>query len=100
MPKPQNIKELRDQLLDVFESVKADPKQIERASAMTKTAGVVIAGLKCELEYASLRRDSAHIDFLHYPTRDKLTIQNPVLGSHRLLKEIHSEIDPELAGEK
>jgi hypothetical protein len=98
MPKPENIAQLRDQLLDAFEAVKSDPSQSDQVAQLVKVAGVVIAGVKCELEYAFLRRDAAHIPFLHYPSRDELSVcRNPNIQSQQILKQIHQEIDPALS---
>ena len=97
MQKPQNISQLRDQLLDAFARVQTDPKAFEAVSHQVKVAGAVIASLKCELEYAAMRRDNPYIGFLHYPEREAKTIEHPTERGHRLLKEIHREVDPKLA---
>jgi hypothetical protein len=96
MPKPQNISQLRDQLLEAFALVQIDPTAFNQVSHQVKAAGAVIASLKCELEYAALRRDNPYIAFLHYPEREAHTIEHPTERGHRLLKEIHREVDPAL----
>jgi len=96
MPKPQNIRELRDCLLGAFERLETDPRAIETVAHQVKAAAVVVASLKCELEYASMRKDDAYIPFLHYAERDSKTIEHPTEKGHRLLKQIHNEIDPNL----
>jgi len=70
MPKPTNINELRDDLLDLYESVKQDPKRANQAKEMANTAGKVLASLKLQLEYSMLRNEEPEIPFLG-PTSGK-----------------------------
>lgn len=92
MATPKNIEELRNQLLDAFEWVKQDPRRASQVCEMVNAAGKAINSLKCELEYAAMRKENAHIPFLHYSGRDALTIEKPNIGSQRTLKRIHSEL--------
>lgn len=64
MPKPSNIEELRDQLLDAFEDVKKDPRRANQVKEMTNAAGKVLGTLKTQLEYAMLRNERPCIQFL------------------------------------
>lgn len=62
--KPANIEDLRDQLLEAYEWVKADPRRGNQVKEMTNTAGKVIGTLKLQLEYAMLRGEKPSIEFL------------------------------------
>jgi uroporphyrinogen-III decarboxylase len=64
MPKPENIDELRDGLLDAYEWVKADPRRANQVKEMVNAAGKVIGTVKLQLEYAMLRREKPVIAFL------------------------------------
>ncbi len=85
MPKPKDIHELRDQLLDAYDSVARDPRRANQVKEMANTAGKVLGTLKLELEYAMLRGEKPNIPFLHGAAL-------PTDGS-ALLAEIHKEID-------
>ena len=85
MAKPKDINELRDQLLDAYGWVKADPRRANQVKEMANTAGKVIGTLKLQLEYAMLRREKPHIQFLGGAIPQ---------GGYSILKEIHDEIDP------
>jgi hypothetical protein len=64
MAKPKDINELREQLLDAFDWVKADPRRANQVKEMANTAGKVIGTVKCQLEYALLRNEQPEIPFL------------------------------------
>lgn len=64
MPKPADIKELRDQLLDAFEDVRKDHRRVVQVKEMANVAGKVIGTLKMQLEYAMLRHERPVIEFL------------------------------------
>jgi len=64
MPKPKNISELRDQLLEAFELVKTDPRRANQVKEMTNAAGKVLGTIKAELEYAQLRSEEPEIPFM------------------------------------
>jgi hypothetical protein len=55
---------LRDQLLDAYESVKADPRRVNQVKEMANTAGKVLNTLKLQLEYAGMRGEKPCIEFL------------------------------------
>ena len=63
---PTNIKELRDSLLEAYNSLRLDPKRYNQVGEQANTAGKIIASLKLELEYAQLRGEVPQIDFLDY----------------------------------
>lgn len=65
MPKPSNITDLRDQLLDAFEDVKRDPRRANQVKEMTNTAGKVLGTIKLQLEYSMLRKEKPEIKFLN-----------------------------------
>lgn len=64
MPKPKDISELRDQLLDAFQWVKEDPRRANQVREMTNAAGKVLGTVKAQLEYAMLRQEKPSIEFL------------------------------------
>jgi hypothetical protein len=64
MPRPTNNQELRDQLLDAFESVKQDPRRANQVKEMVNAAGKVFTSLALELEYSQLRGERPEIPFL------------------------------------
>ena len=64
MPKPENIEDLRDELLAAYEWVKTDPRRGNQVKEMANTAGKVIGTLKLQLEYAMLRQEKPCIAFL------------------------------------
>lgn len=64
MSKPENIEALRDQLLEAYEWVKADPRRHVQVKEMANVAGKVINTLKLQLEYAMLRGERPVIEFL------------------------------------
>ena len=64
MSKPTNITELRDQLLEAFDTLKGDPRRAMQTKELTNTAGKVISTLKAQLEYALLRGEEPDIPFM------------------------------------
>lgn len=81
MAKPKDIEELRSQLLDAYDWVKADPRRANQVKEMANTAGKVIGTLKLQLEYAMLRKEKPYIPYLGKT------------GGEAMLDEIHKEID-------
>lgn len=64
MSKPKVITELRDKLLDVFESVVNDPRRAAQAKEATNAAGKIIATAKLQMEYAFLKGEDPEIPFM------------------------------------
>lgn len=64
MAKPKDITELRDQLLDAFDWVKADPRRAMQVKEMSNAAGKVLGTVKAQLEYALLKGEEPEIPFL------------------------------------
>lgn len=67
MPKIKNSAQLRDDLLEAYEQLKADPRRLNQVAELANTAGKVINGLKLEVEYQLLRKkinNFPKIDFL------------------------------------
>lgn len=64
MPKPKDITELRDQLLDGFEDIKTNPGKVTQVKEMTNVAGKVIATMRTQLEYSLLRGEEPEIPFM------------------------------------
>jgi hypothetical protein len=64
MAKPTNITELRDQLLDAFDSVKMDPRRANQVKEQTNAAGKILASVKTQLEYSLLKGEEPDIPFM------------------------------------
>ena len=64
MQTPDNIEKLRNELLEAYALVKADPRRAAQVKEMTNAAGKVIGTLKVQLEYATLRAEKPKIPFL------------------------------------
>lgn len=71
MATPNNIEQLRNDLLDVYTWVKQDPRRAAQCKEMTNAAGKVVSTLKLELEYSALRKEVPNIAFLNYTNRNK-----------------------------
>jgi hypothetical protein len=61
---PNNITDLREQLLEAFAWVKTDPRRANQVKEMTNAAGKIIGTLKTELEYCILRGEIPDIAFM------------------------------------
>lgn len=64
MARPKDINELRDQLLEAFEWVKADPRRANQVKEMTNAAGKIILTAKVQVEYAFIKGEDPDIPFL------------------------------------
>jgi|APCry1669193181_1035450.scaffolds.fasta_scaffold59315_1 hypothetical protein len=64
MAKPKDIIELRDQLLDAYDWVKADPRRANQVKEMANTAGKVLSSVKLQLEYSLLKGEEPDIAFM------------------------------------
>lgn len=64
MPKPANVEDLRSELLEAYEWIKADPRRHNQVKEMANTAGKIIGTVKLQLEYSMLRQEKPCIDFL------------------------------------
>ena len=56
MPKITNNNELRRDLLEAYELLKADPRRLNQVAELANTAGKVIAATKLEIEYQCYRK--------------------------------------------
>jgi predicted nucleotidyltransferase len=56
MPKITNNNELRRDLLEAYELLKADPRRLNQVAELANTAGKVIAATKLEIEYQLYRK--------------------------------------------
>lgn len=61
---PSNVKELRDDLLEVYAELRADPRRLAQAAELSNTAGKIIASAKVELEYAIMRGEKPECAFI------------------------------------
>jgi len=64
MPKPTNVTELRDQLLDAYDKLSRDPRAVNQVGELANTAGKILGTLKMEMEYAQLRGEKPEIPFM------------------------------------
>lgn len=64
MPKPRDINELRDQLLDAFDWVKADPRRANQVKEMVNAAGKILGTVKAQIDYAMIKGEEPEIPFL------------------------------------
>ncbi len=62
--KISNATELRNDLLSVYESLRAGTMESKQAKEINNTAGKVIASAKAQLEYAAQRGEKPEIEFL------------------------------------
>ena len=60
----QNIKQLRNELSNVFTGLKDGSIEPKTATEMNNAAGKIINTVKVQLEYAALRKEKPEIDFL------------------------------------
>lgn len=64
MSTPKTITELREQLLDAFDWVKADPRRANQVKEMTNAAGKILGTVKAQMEYSLLKGEEPDIAFL------------------------------------
>ncbi|MBJ7391633.1 MAG: hypothetical protein JHC85_08710 [Chthoniobacterales bacterium] len=64
MAKPNDITQLRDQLLDAFDAVKMDPRRANQVKEQVNAAGKILASVKAQLEYSMLKGEEPEIPFM------------------------------------
>jgi hypothetical protein len=64
MKTPQNIQELRNELLEAYTWIKADPKRHGQVKEMVNAAGKVIGTIKVQIEYGAIRGEKPKIAFM------------------------------------
>lgn len=79
MTKSKDITELRNELLEAFEWVRADPRRANQVKEMVNAAGKVVATIKTQLEYALLRGEQPEIDFMGKGSGKPLTVRAKAL---------------------
>ena len=62
----KNINDLRNELMALFEEIKAEKVDVKLAAEMNNTAGKIINSVKVELEYSAQRKIEPKIGFLDY----------------------------------
>lgn len=60
----KNCNELRDQLAQVFQELRAGAITVDQASELANVAGKMINSAKVQVAYYELLRTTPHIDFL------------------------------------
>ena len=59
-----NVKELRNELVQLFNELKEDKVDIKKAKEMTNTAGKILSSAKLELMYNQTTNQNKTIEFL------------------------------------
>ena len=59
-----NLKELRDELSDVFANLKSGELDAKVAKELNNSAGKIINSVKVELEYYNLRKETPNMPFI------------------------------------
>jgi len=62
-----NITDLRNELSSLFTKLKTGEIDAKQAVEMNNAAGKIINTVKVQLEYATLRKESPDIPFMHAP---------------------------------
>ena len=60
----KTVKQLRTELMDVFNDLKSGAIDVKVAAEMNNTAGKIINTVRAELEYATLRNVEPSIEFM------------------------------------
>lgn len=64
MPKPTDVNELRDSLLDAYDMLARDPKRVVQVGELANTAGKILGTVKAQMEYALARGEEPDIPFM------------------------------------
>ena len=70
----KNIVDLRNELVAIFEQLKAKEISYADAKELNNSAGKIINSVKVELEYAALRKAKPEIAFLNVGARARKVI--------------------------
>jgi hypothetical protein len=62
--KLDNIKDLRDQLIELFKNVKSDKIDLRKAKELNNTSGKMLSTAKLQMEYNVYTQNKAKIKFL------------------------------------
>lgn len=69
---PQNIKELRDGLIQVYGKLIEKKIPVKDAKEIFNGAGKIVSTFKAELDYAAQAKEIARIEFLEYDGNRKV----------------------------
>ena len=61
----KNVKELRDELVSIFEDVKCDRLDLEKAKVLVSASNSMIRGAGLELEHSKFTSNKNTIEFLN-----------------------------------
>ena len=64
MAKIQNVEDLRNDLVEMYQEIKAGKIGLKEAKERTNTAGKILNSAKLELEYNSFTKSGSKIPFL------------------------------------
>lgn len=60
----KNIVDLRQDLTQLYQDIKDDAVEPEKAAALTNCAGKIISSVRVQLEYAAQQEKAIDVDFL------------------------------------
>lgn len=63
---PKNVKELREDLSEVYSQVRSRKMTIDEAKSVTMVAGKILSSAKTEIEYLQMNKQKRKIAFLEY----------------------------------
>lgn len=80
----KTVIELRTELCEVFDEIRSDGIDLNKAKELVNAAGKIINSVKLELEYAALRKETPIIEFLGGDDVPKLRASSPIsIEDHR-----------------
>lgn len=59
-----SMTDLRNKLLDIFDSLRASAIPLDRAKELSNAAGKIINSARAEIEYAKARKETPDIPFM------------------------------------
>lgn len=74
----KNIIELRNELADIFDLIRAKKIKMAVAKELVNTAGKIIQSVKLELDYAALRKETPIVEFLGGDDLPQLRAKSPI----------------------
>lgn len=64
MSKINDINQLRDELIEAYDTVKRDPRRANQVKEQVNAAGKILGTLKAQMEYAMMRGEEPDIPFM------------------------------------
>ena len=60
----KNIIELRNEIIEVFDSLKSNKMDYKKAKELNHSAGKIMTSLKMQMEYSKLHKKKVKIEFM------------------------------------